>query len=192
MHRRKVQKIIGLVAGVLSCLLWALPALAKSYKISVDESTVDFRQDHEIGFTSGWLLIADGTIDEDGGKLKNVHVVLDAQSITTHNEDRDLVVHSPEFFDTQAFPKITFTVKDIKDTSLTAEVTIKGVKKSVPFTYRYWGVSQTKEGKEQVIVSLHGTLNKKDFKLEYNVTDENGNPLLGDDLQILMHLVATE
>jgi len=187
-------KRICLLGIMIFSLVLPSAAWSKTYKVSPADSSVDFEITHQIGFTTGIIPISEGAIDADEKtyKLKKLSLTLDAKGINTYNEDRDAAATSADFFNTEKFPTINLSSVEISEKTLTAQVTIKDITKKVIFDYKLMGTGKTDEGKAKTLVYVSGKLSKKDFNLAYNVTDENGQPLLGDDVDVLLRLVGIE
>ncbi|SRR5690606_15325609 len=107
-------------------------------------------------------------------------------SIDTRVEARDNHLKSPDFFDAEKYPVITFKStaikKNGKDTySLTGNLTINGVTKSVTTDLWYRGkLVDEKTGKETVGFQLTGEIKRSDF----HVGDGFAEPMISDVVRI--------
>jgi polyisoprenoid-binding protein YceI len=89
----------------------ATAAMAETYVLDPSHTEVRFYWNHA-GLTkqSGEWTKVSGTIDfdkEDAAATK-ANIVIDAASLHTGVEDLDAVLSSPDFFDTETYPTITF------------------------------------------------------------------------------------
>ena len=93
-------------------------------------------------------------------------------SIDTGDEGRDGHLRTNDFFDIEQFPTMTFTSTGItgsgSDYEVTGDLTIKGVTKPVTFDLEFGGVGKDPWGNTRAGFTLTGTINRKDFGMEYN------------------------
>src|SRR5476649_1983375 len=111
---------------------------------------------------------------------------LDVNSIDTNQEQRDGHLKSAEFFDAEAFPKITFAstsfTKSGDGYELTGDLTIKGVTKSVTLYVEHGGAAADFYGNTKAGFDITGKINRKDFGLTWDGVTEAGSVVLGSDI----------
>jgi polyisoprenoid-binding protein YceI len=165
-----------------------------TYTIDAVHSNVTFKIRHLISKTGGEFNDFSGTIVADFENLDNssVEFVIDSASIDTRNEDRDKHLRSPDFFDVEKYPEITF--KSTKITKITdntyavnGTLTMHGISKDVILEVEHLG-EMTAMGGTRAGYELATTLNRKDFDVVWNRTLDNGGLVLGDDVEIEIHL----
>ncbi len=129
------------------------------------------------------------TFDPNNLEASHIEVQIPVTSIKTGDSQRDNHLISPDFFDAEKFPRMTF-----KSTSLvaiqdglmvTGELTIHGVKNSVSLELE--GPStEMKDPWGNTRIGFSGTtkINRKDFGLTWNTALEAGGFLVGDQVQI--------
>lgn len=141
--------ILALVA-LLTTNMWAKGSSSTSVKsttINTEKSTIDWIGKKVLGQHNGKVKIQSGTINTKNGVLTGGNFVIDMKSIT--NEDitdpdynKKLIGHlnSEDFFNVAAFStanvKITKVLKltnKPNSYNLTADLTIKGITKSITF-----------------------------------------------------------
>lgn len=121
--------------------LASLPALAQDvYKIDPVHSEVSFKVGHLLAKVSGRFTKFAGTIKVDTTDISksSVEVSIEAASLTTDNESRDKHLKSPDFFDVEKFPTITFKSTAVKEVAkgkleITGDFTLHGVTKRITF-----------------------------------------------------------
>lgn len=132
-----------------------------------------------------------GTIKIDGADItrSSVEAAIEVTSLNTRDPQRDGHLKSPDFFDAERFPTLSFHSTQITQTDdgleLTGDLTIRGVTKSVVFqidgptpeTKDPWGA--TRIGGEATT-----TIDRKDFGLNWNAALEAGGVLVGDKVHI--------
>ena len=111
-------------------------------------------------------------------------------SLSTHNEQRDEHLKSPDFFESATYPKLTFvsTKFDRKsdDTyELEGDLTIKGITKPVTLNVEYNGIAQDPYGNTKAGFELNGKINRKDFGLTWNALTEAGGMVVSDEVKLL-------
>lgn len=126
--------------------------------------------------------------DEDFTKGK-ISFKADADSINTHNEQRDGHLKSPDFFDAAAFPALTFESTGMRKKSddefeLNGNLSIKGVSKPVSLNVEFGGIGKDPYGNVKAGFTVSGKINRKDFGLSWNAALEAGGVMVGEDIKI--------
>ena len=141
---------------------------------------------HEGSFSgvTGYVVLGAGDKVE-GGKVK---VDIDTNTAKTDQEKLDGHLKSPDFFDTQKFPKATFESTDIKPGgekgathTVTGTLDLHGVKKSISFP------AKIEVKPDEVDASAEFSINRKDFGLVYA---GKADDLIRDDVVIKLDVKA--
>ena len=108
-------------------------------------------------------------------------------------EPRDKHLRSPDFFDAEQYPTLTFTstqVTDVAPTSakLHGELTIHGVTKPVVFDLTIHGEGKDPWGNLRSGFTATTTINRKDFGLTWNQALETGQLLVGEEVVITLEV----
>ena len=127
-----------------------------------------------------------GTVVLDEGDLtrSRIQVEVDAASIETGEPKRDGHLKSPDFFDVEKFPKMTFHSTRIErvgdEFKVTGDLTMHGVTRPVTLAVESL-TSPTKDpyGRRVRGVAATGKLNRKDWGLAWNAPLETGGVLVG-------------
>jgi polyisoprenoid-binding protein YceI len=119
----------------------------------------------------------------------SVKAEIDASSIFTNANDRDTHLKSAEFFDAENHKELTFTGTSYTKTgedkfTLKGNLTIKGITKEVAFDVEFGGINKDPWGNEKAGFSLNGTINRKDWGLNWNAALEAGGVLVGEEVKI--------
>lgn len=168
-------------------------ATSSEWKIDSAHSSAEFSIKHMmISNVKGGFQKVSGTAEYDGKNVKSIKVnaTIDANSITTNNEDRDKHLKSADFFETDKYPQITFVSKKSipggkGKFKLQGELTMHGVTK--PVTLDVEGPTpeiKDKHGNVKVGAAATAALNRKDFGISYGGVMDNGGAVLGDDVKI--------
>ncbi len=127
-------------------------------------------------------------LDERDLAKSQVEFSIDADSIDTDNQERDKHLRSPDFFDAQKFPKLTFKATKIskagKGFKLKGELTIRGVTKDVTLDATVSEPIQNPWGKQVRAVRVQGKLKREDYGLTWNKTLDKGGVILGSEVTI--------
>lgn len=136
------------------------------------------------------------TEGDDFSKAK-IDFIADVDSITTHNEQRDGHLKSPDFFDANKFPNVKFestsmVKKNDDEFHLNGNLTIKGVTKPVSLNVNFGGIGKDPYGNTKAGFTIEGKINRKDFGLNWNAALETGGVLVGEELKIHSEIQLTK
>lgn len=114
---------------------------------------------------------------------------IDTSSIFTNEDNRDNHLKSAEFFDAENHPELTFVGTSFEKTSggdfkLTGNLTIKGTTNPVTLDVEFGGINKDPWGNEKAAFSLTGTINRKDWGLNWNAALETGGVLVSEEVKI--------
>jgi polyisoprenoid-binding protein YceI len=118
-------------------------------------------------------------------------------SIQTRSAKRDEHLRSPDFFDVERHPEITFESTRIEDAGegryrVTGDLAIKGVTREVVFDARLEGTTPDPWGGERVGLSAATTIDRRDFDLVWDVRTPTDIPLVSHKVKIELHLGAVK
>ena len=109
-------------------------------------------------------------------------------SIDTGSADRDGHLRTNDFFDIETYPTMTLTSTGFSqsggDFAMTADLTIKGVTKSVEFELEFDGVSGDPWGGTRAGFTASTTIDRTEFGVAFNAPLETGGVLIGDKVKI--------
>jgi polyisoprenoid-binding protein YceI len=190
--------------AVLASLAIAAPALAQGDTFEIDNvhSQATFKVRHFFSKTPGRFNEMSGTIVYDAKDLtkSSVQVTIPTATINTENERRDGHLKSADFFDVEKHPQMTFKSTRIvpgktKETfQIEGDLTIRGVTKKVMLDAQLMGVGAVAIGGQAMGVraGFEATtkINRKDFGIVWNKALDQGGTLLGDDVDIELHVEA--
>ncbi len=136
-----------------------------------------------------------GTYDPADPAASTVHIDIRTASVDTRNRDRDNHLRSPEFFDVDSFPTITFTSTEIVPTgddrfAITGDLTIKGISKPVTFDTELTGTATDPFGHERLGLEGSTRVNRKDWGLTWNALLEAGGVLVSEQITLEFEVSA--
>src|ERR1700748_2630978 len=150
-------------------------------------SEVQFKIKHlVISTVTGSFKTFEGSVETESDSFEGAtaEFSLDVDSIDTNQEQRDGHLKSAEFFDAEKYPKITFKSTSITADTLTGDLTIKDVTKSVTLDVEHGGTATDFYGNLKAGFEITGKINRKDFGLVWDGVTEAGAVVLGSDIKI--------
>ena len=164
----------------------------KTTKWAIDptHSEITFKVKHlMISNVKGEFRTFQANIDGEDFTNSIISANIDASSISTNNNDRDTHLKSPDFFEVEKYPEITFVSKSIKkvdddEYQLVGDLTIKGTTKEITLDTEFGGFMKDPYGNEKAGFSISGKLNRKDFGLNWNAALEAGGVMVGNEIKI--------
>jgi polyisoprenoid-binding protein YceI len=118
--------------------------------------------------------LADGKLE---GSAKVASVDVKDEQLTGH-------LQSPDFFDAERFPEITFRASDLER----GELTIKGVTRPVELTGTISEPNLDPFGRERIGIRLEATVDRTAFGVSWNAPNQGGGNYLGDDVKLTAEL----
>jgi polyisoprenoid-binding protein YceI len=186
---------------LLVCL-FALAALtsiraADTYNIDPVHSTVGFSVSHMvINNVHGKFNDFSGTVTVEGKKIVEAKGTIQTKSIDTGVANRDKHLKSPDFFDVEKYPTITFQSKRSEakgdQTVLVGDFTMHGVTKEISLPAKLSGPIKDPMGNTRVGLQAKVKLQRKDYGLTWNKTLETGGVVVGDDIEIEINAEAVK
>ena len=189
--------MIRLLRSVAAVALLAGPALAaETYSVDKAHSEASFQVRHlGISNVRGRFEDLSGTvsIDRQNPSASSVEFTIQAASIDTQSENRDKDLRSPNFFDVEKYPTITFkstkvVAKGGDSYEVTGTLSMHGVSKEVTLPVTHLGFVNDPWGNERAGFELNTTLNRKDYGLTYNKTLDSGGLVVSDEVRVSVNL----
>ena len=184
-----------LFAATLALTL-AHASAAEKFEIDPVHSTIGFKVKHLFSYVTGRFNEVQGTISADAAKPEDssVEVKIATKSVNTANGKRDTHLRSPDFFDAEKFPEMTFKSKKIARTGddtaeVTGDFTLHGVTKEVMLKVKFLGKGKGVTGGLQTGWEAKTTLKRSDYGLTWNKVIE-GTSVVGDDIEITLEIEA--
>ena len=154
-------------------------------------STISFEVDYLAGSFHGQFREVTGKLNAQG----EAPVLTGSAKVTSVDvKDENLAGHlqSPDFFDTERYPELSFESSDIEraDDQITVRggITIKGVERPVELTGTIAGPITDYTGNEKLSVKLDTTIDRTEFGVNWNVPLPDGKPALADEVKLTAEL----
>ena len=137
---------------------------------------------------SGQVVTADDVLSS------SVNAEIDLSSIDTGAEQRDAHLRSPDFFDTDNHPLMTYRSTGIRadgdDYIVEGELTLKGVTRSVPLKLELNGFGPDAYGGTRAGFTATAEINRQDFGVNWNAAMETGGVVVSDKVAIHLEIEA--
>jgi polyisoprenoid-binding protein YceI len=189
----------ALLAAVVIAGGPAFAIAADTYVVDKAHSEALFTIKHLMSRVTGGFSDLSGsiTVDVANPAASAVEFTINTASIDTNNPDRDKDLRSPNFFDVEKYPTITFKSSKVtpagKDKfSVEGSLTMHGVAKQVSLPVEFLGFGKDPWGNDKAGFAVETVLNRKDYGLNWNKALDQGGFLLGDDVKVVISLEAAK
>ena len=172
--------------------------LTGDYDIDPTHSRLGFAAKHAmIATVRGQFGVYAGDVhlDEDTPANSTVTLEIDAASVDTGNADRDAHLRTPDFFDLENHPKITFKstkVEKVEDDlyTLIGDLTINGKSNPVAVEFELTGTTTDPWGNFRAGFEGRTTVNRRDWGLAWNVALDKGGVLVSEKVKLEFDISA--
>ena len=123
----------------------------------------------------------------------NISFSADIASINTGNADRDGHLKSDDFFNAEAFPKLTFASTSFTKVSgdeykLAGNITLRDVTKPIELTVEYGGTVTDPWGNVKAGFEINGKIKRKEFGLKWDAITEAGGAVVSDEVKLHLNI----
>jgi polyisoprenoid-binding protein YceI len=167
--------------------------LAGSWAADPIHSTASFAIKHMVVSTYRTVFKqVEATLDVEGDDIRLTGTV-PVESIDIQQPDFRTHVLSPDFFDAENTPKITFVSTAVRRgegdaIEVDGDLTVRDVTKPVTATGILVGPAANIAGTDAVGIELETTVDKNDFGLNWNAPLPKGGFAIGDEVTLSVHL----
>jgi polyisoprenoid-binding protein YceI len=163
-----------------------------TYTVDTVHSNANFEVEHSgvSVFRGGFKPVDAKLVSNDTGVSLEGRVSVDAISI----DDENIRPHvlSPDFFDAERNPEITFKSTEITgapdDVRVTGELAMAGATVQVAATGRLRGPLESAGGLTKLALSLEATIDRTAYGMNWQMEMPGGDPILGNDVRLLVDL----
>ena len=194
-HVRRLTVLILSLALSALALSGVASAEMSRWNLDHDHTTLGFQVKHMVvSKTNGKFLEYSGVVemDPEAKEFKTIEAVIQTKSVFTDHKKRDEHLRSPDFFDAKTFPTMTYKMKSYKKTgdnyTALGDLTIRGVTKEITLVGSFNGVAKDPWGNTRAGFSAEGTLNRKDFGMQFSKMLDNGGLMVGDEVKLTLEI----
>jgi polyisoprenoid-binding protein YceI len=167
-------------------------ATSTTWSIDTFHSEILFKVKHLVITTvTGKFRNFKGKVETANADFSNAKIEFnaDVNSIDTGAEGRDAHLKSPDFFDAEKYPELSFKsnsfTKRGDDYILTGDLTIRDITRPVELKVEFNGITKDPfYGKTKAGFELNGKINRKDFGLVWGALTETGGAVVGDEIKL--------
>ncbi len=163
------------------------------------------RSHSRVGFTVRHMMVSKvrGTFNDFTAEIvtaenpleSTVNATVQMASIDTRDADRDQHLRTNDFFDVERHPTMTFRSTKLEragsEYKLHGDLTIRGVTRPVVLDLEVGGVAKDPWGNTRAGFTVSGTINRKDFGVNWSAPLETGGVIVGDKVTIELDVEAT-
>jgi polyisoprenoid-binding protein YceI len=198
------QSLTGWKCAIAALLLvGGLPAFVHAetarFNVDLDHSIVGFDVAHMVvSRTNGRFTDFQGSVvmDPDTKEIKSIDATIQTASVNTNNKKRDDHLRSPDFFSVEKHPTMTFKMKSYTKSgdqyAAIGDLTLLGVTKEITLTGTFNGSVADPFGNTRVGFTGEGTINRKDFGMQWTKTMDKGGLVVGDTVKIKLEIEAIQ
>jgi polyisoprenoid-binding protein YceI len=132
---------------------------------------------------------AELAIEETDLTRSSIAITIDAASVETGNSERDADLRSPNFFDAERFPALTFRSRRVEragnDTyRVVGDLTIRDITREVTVETAFGGFITDPWGGRRAGFTARASIQRSDFGMRWNEVLEAGGVVLSDRVDI--------
>ncbi len=163
-----------------------------TWTLDAVHSNVGFEVKYLVGTFRGQFRDIDGNLVVDENGRATLEGSARVASVDVKDEQLAGHLQTPDFFDAERFPELTFRADGIDVASgeirAQGEITIKGVTKPVEITGTITQPSPHAYGNQRIGVVLSATVDRTDFGVSWNAPLPGGDQALGNEVTISAEL----
>jgi polyisoprenoid-binding protein YceI len=170
-----------------------------TWNVDPAHSSVEFRVKHlGIATVTGRFREFEGTMEMRADLASSsARGVVKAASIDTNEPQRDEHLRSPDFFDVENYPEITFESTGIENVGdgvyhVSGDLTMHGVTKPITLHAESAGTEIDPWGNERVGIEATGELKRSDFDMKFNQALGSGNMVVSDKVRMNLDISAVK
>jgi polyisoprenoid-binding protein YceI len=158
-------------------------------------SSVEFHVKHlGISTVKGQFTDFEGTLEvtPEGSRA---YGTVKVGSVDTREPQRDAHLRSPDFFDVDRYPEISFQSTEIRaldedEFEIEGDLTIHGVTQRVTLTATLEGSGADMNDNQRVGISAAAQIKRSDYEMKFNAALGSGNMVVSDKVKILLDISA--
>lgn len=162
-----------------------------TWKIDPTHSEIEFKVKHMmISTVTGSFGEFEAHVESADDTFKDARFSFSAKidSISTKNSDRDTHLKSDDFFNADKHPNLSFRSKSYDGETMVGDLTIRDITKEVSLKVDFNGVAVDPYGQTKAGFEAEGTLNRKDFNLNWNAVTEAGSIVVSNKVRLIANL----
>ncbi len=163
-----------------------------TWRLDAVHSRIGFAVDYLAGTFHGAFAPFDATLDVDENGAATLTGSARVESIQVADENLSSHLISPEFFDAEQAPEISFASNPFEpagtDVRVDGELTIKGVSVPVQLTGTIGDPVVDPYGRQRINLQLDAAIDRSSFGMDWNTPLPSGEPALAQDVTLTAEL----
>lgn len=159
-----------------------------TWQLDAAHSQVGFAVDYMIGTFRGTFSPAEAVLTVAADGSARLEGAVRAADVKVQDENLAAHLQSPEFFDAERAPEITFTSSDIRrrddDLVVVGELTIKGETRPVELRGTITAPITDPYGRERIGIALTGAIDRTEYGIDWNNPLPTGEPALANEVAL--------
>lgn len=136
-------------------------------------------------------------VDEAHPEQATLQVQIDTDSVNTRDAKRDGHLKSPDFFNSEKYPHMTFVGSkavqvDVEHGQIFGNLTIRDITREVVLDVEYAGKAKSPWGTTSAGFTAKTRINREDWGLTWNQALETGGVLVGKEIDIAIEVELVE
>ena len=158
-----------------------------SWVLDPVHSTIGFELPYMAGTFRGHFADVDAKLTPDSltGSARVASVDVKDENLAAH-------LQSPEFFDVERYPELTFASHSVErsddELKVDGAITIRGIEKPVELVGTVADPMTDAFGNERVNITLQTIVDRTEFGLNWNMPLPNGQPALQNEVKLVAEL----
>src|ERR1700720_177534 len=159
-----------------------------TWKVDPVHSRVEFQVKHlGIATVKGQFTQFEGTIEVT--EAISAYGTVETASVDTRDRQRDGYLRSPDFFDPEQYPQITFkstAVRPIDEENfeIDGDFTLHGITRPLKLIATLEGTETDHKGHQCIGLSATTQINRCDYDIRFNMALGSGNVVVADKVKI--------
>ncbi len=162
-----------------------------TWNLDPAHSEVTFRVKHlVIATVSGKFSKFSSAVSTEGDDFTTANITFEVEtgSIDTGMEMRDNHLRGDDFFNSEAFPNMTFTATAIRQVDgneheIDGHLTIRDVTKPMTLKADFGGIAKDPYGQIKAGFEVEGKIKRKEFGLSWDALTEAGGAVVSDEVK---------
>jgi polyisoprenoid-binding protein YceI len=178
----------------------AIQDLTGTYQLDVAHTRIGFVARHAMVTSvrgSFGEFEGEAHLDAADPTKSTAKVTIKVASLSTGQDQRDAHLRSPDFFDVETYPEITFASTGVEQVDsetyrVTGDLTIKDTTRPVTVEFTFNGSAKDPFGNLRAGFEGKATVNRKDWGLTWNAALETGGFLVSDKIKLEFDVSAVK
>ena len=167
-----------------------------TWQLDPTHSRLGFAVDYLAGTFHGTFSPFEATLEVDGSGSGTLHGKARVESVQVADENLGAHLLSPEFFDAEQAPEITFVSSPFKpagtDVVVDGTLTIKGASLPVQLVGTMGGPIVDPYGGQRINLQLEAGIDRSSFGIDWNTPLPSGEPALAQDVTLTAELALVK